>query len=118
MLGRETARRLVIDSSLPGLPPTYWWDLLERLPGIEELELYSANVTALSLARRVNKSPTVLPFLRRVLIVPSKLDLDQTLCQYKISGNHLTRRMVQLSNYSESKIAPSEVVDTEETRGM
>jgi len=117
MLGKETARRLVIDSPHPGLPTTYWWDLLERLPGIEELELYSASVTGLSLSRRIKKSPTVLPFLRRVLIVPSKL--DRTPRQYEISGNHPTRRMVRLSSHSEDNVAPSEVVDTEEEiRGM
>jgi len=118
MLGKETARRLVIDSPLPGLQTTYWWDLLERLPGIEELELYPASVTGLSLSRRIKKSPTMLPFLRRVLILPSKLD-EQTPRQYEISGNHSTRRMVRLSSHSEDKVAPSGVVDTEEEiRGM
>jgi len=54
----------------------------------------------------------VLPFLRRVLIVPSKL--DPTPRQYEISGNPPTRRMVRLSSYSEAQVAPSEVVYTEE----
>ncbi len=72
-------------------------------------------MTALGLARRVKKSPIVLPFLRKVLIVPSKL--DQTPRQYEISGNHPMRRMTQLSSYSEAKIAPSEVVDTQEEIG-
>jgi len=50
VLCKKTARRLVIDSPFPGLPTTYWWDLLEGLPGIEELELLSASVTALGVA--------------------------------------------------------------------
>ncbi len=109
MLGKETARRLVIESPFLGLPTKYWWDLLDRLPGIKELELYPVSVTALSLAQRV-MAPAVLPFLRRVQpeIMPSgQARSNMAPHQYDISGNTLTRRIVRLSSHSEVKIASS-----------
>ena len=96
--------RLVIDSPSHGLWDSYWWDLLEKLPGIEELELYPASVDALGYAWKVNKpAPAVLPELQRVRIVAP--GLDQSLAQYAIIGGIPPRRIVQLPKSTEGDIA-------------
>jgi len=101
-LGVARACRLVIDSPLPGLPMSSWWKLLKRLPGIEELELYSASVDTLGAAWKVNLAPAVLPALRRVRILDSEL---AWLRQYEIIGDPPGRKIVRLPSSTESDVA-------------
>ncbi|KAH9046747.1 hypothetical protein EDB84DRAFT_1464963 [Lactarius hengduanensis] len=111
VLGAARVRRLVIDSLSPTLPKSYWWKLLENLPGIEELELYPASVDVLGSAWKVNRAPAVLPALRRVRIMDRKLDNPS---QYAIIGDPLARRIVQLPAFTEDDVTPSpEMVSAE-----
>ncbi|KAI9432486.1 hypothetical protein H4582DRAFT_1104110 [Lactarius indigo] len=108
VLGAARVHRLVIDSPSLGMLKSYWWELLEKLPGIEELELYSTSVDALGGAwianttRRASRAPAVLPALRKVRIRAS--ELDQPSPQYAITGEIPTRRIVRLPNSTEGDI--------------
>jgi len=109
-LGAARVRRLVIGSP-PGLQKSYWWKLLEQLPGIEDLELDPASVDALGDAWKVNFAPAVLPALRRVRIVDSELDNSSL---YAIIGDRPARRIVRLPSSTEDSVAPfPEVVSAE-----
>ncbi|KAH9959197.1 hypothetical protein BC827DRAFT_1214808 [Russula dissimulans] len=50
----------------------YWWNLLGRLPCVEELELRVDAVRELKIAWRVDSAPAVLPALRSVRMVQVK----------------------------------------------
>lgn len=103
-LGMARVRKLVIDSTYPGPPMSTWWKFLERLPGIEELELYSASVDTLGAAWKVNLAPAVLPALRRVRIVdPGEVTSP---LQYTIIGDPPVRKIVRLSRSTEGVVAP------------
>jgi hypothetical protein len=103
VLGAARVHRLVIDSPSLGIQKSYWWELLEKLPGIEELELYPASVDALGDAWKVvSRAPAVLPTLRRVRIVAN---LDYASPLYEIVGGPPTRRIVRLPNSVEGNIA-------------
>ena len=64
-------RKLVLegDSTRSELPASWWWGLLEKLPAVEELELYPNAVKALYSAWDDVGAPAVLPVLRRVQFV-------------------------------------------------
>jgi hypothetical protein len=86
------------------LSESYWWKLLEKLPGIEELELYLTGVGASGGGVwKVSTAPAVLPALRRVRVVAP--ELDQLLAQYAIIGDSPARRIVRLPNSTEGDIA-------------
>ena len=77
MLGVARVRRLVVNLLCKGrkndLSVSYWWDLLEKLPGIEELELNPTGVVASGGdVWKVSTVPAVLPALRRVWIAASE----------------------------------------------
>jgi hypothetical protein len=112
-LGVARARRLVVHLTavdrweflckhIPSdLSKTYWWDLLEKLPGIEELDLYPTGVGESSgRVWEVSATPAVLPSLRRVRIVDPELELHE----YAIIGDPPARRIVRFSNTTEGDI--------------
>jgi len=114
VLGAARVRRLVIDSPSPGLPKSYWWELLQKLLGIEELELCLASVDTLGGAWSVDIATVllVLPALRRVRIVDSEPDNSSP--QYAIIGDPPARKIVRLSSSTEDDVAPfPEVVSAE-----
>ncbi|KAH8989722.1 hypothetical protein EDB92DRAFT_840120 [Lactarius akahatsu] len=108
-LGVALVRKLVINLPSPhpekfwyrknDLSESYWWDLLEELPGIDELELRSAVEREIAAAWEVSVAPAVLPALRRVRIVAPKLDLLSP--QYAIIGDFPARRTMRLLNSTE-----------------
>ena len=114
-IGAALVRKLVIDSPSPSLQKSYWWKILEGLPGVEELELYPTCVDALGgawKAKRASRAPAVLPALRRVQIVDSELNNSSP--QYSIIGDPPARRIVQLPSSTEDNVAPfPEVVSAE-----
>ncbi|KAH8989726.1 hypothetical protein EDB92DRAFT_840452 [Lactarius akahatsu] len=105
-LGVAQVRKLVIDLPSPhpekfwyrknDLSRSYWWELLEKLPGIEELELRSTVVRRVARAWEVRRAPAVLPALQRVWIVAPELDLLSP--QYAIIGDLPSRRIIRLPN--------------------
>src|SRR6266702_1060021 len=103
--------RLVIDSPSLGMSKSYWWKLLEKLHGIEELELYPDSVSALggawmeNRAKRAKRAPAVLSALRRVRIVASEIGRPSP--QYAIIGDIPARRIVRLPNSTEGDITSS-----------
>ncbi|KAH9174537.1 hypothetical protein EDB89DRAFT_549474 [Lactarius sanguifluus] len=111
-LGVAQARKLVIDLPSPhpekfwyrkkDLSLSYWWQPLEKLPGIEELELRSTVVRRIAGAWEVSKAPAVLPALRRVRIVAPELDLLSP--QYAIIGDLRPRRIIRLPNCTEDDV--------------
>ena len=101
-LGATQVHRLVIDSPHPGLRMSSWWRLLEKLPGVEELELNSASVDTVGAAWTVSLAPAVLPALRKVRIVDSSLASTQ---QYAILGEPPARKIVRLPSYAEDDVA-------------
>ena len=111
VLGAARVHRLVIDSPSLGMSKSYWWELLEKLPGIEELELYPASVGALggawmeNRAKRAKRAPAVLSALRRVRIVASEIGRPSP--QYAIIGDIPARRIVRLPNSTEGDITSS-----------
>ncbi|KAH9023104.1 hypothetical protein EDB85DRAFT_1992729 [Lactarius pseudohatsudake] len=118
VLGTARVHRLVINSPSLGMSKSYWWELLEKLPGVEELELYSTSVDALgsawmeNTAKRARKAPAVLPVLRKVRILVS--EFDQPSHQYAIIGDIPARRIVRLPNSTEGDItSSSEAVSAE-----
>lgn len=117
-LGTARARRLAIISPSLGLPRSYWWELLEKFSGIEELELCPAGVDALGDAWKANNAPAVLPALRRVRIVDSELDGPSP--QYAIFGDLPARRIVRLPNSTEGDITsfPEAVSAEKELKNM
>ncbi|KAH9051061.1 hypothetical protein EDB87DRAFT_1752156 [Lactarius vividus] len=92
--GVAQARKLVIDLPSPhpekfsytkkDLSESYWWELLEKLPGIEELELRSTVEGKIAGAWEVSVAPALLPAMRRVRIVAPRLDLPSP--EYIIIG--------------------------------
>ncbi|KAH9046744.1 hypothetical protein EDB84DRAFT_1575670 [Lactarius hengduanensis] len=121
-LGVAQVRKLVIDLPSPhpekfwyrkkDLSRSYWWELLEKLPGIEELELRSTVERRIAGAWEVSVAPAVLPALRRVRIVAPKLDLLSP--QYAIIGDFPTRRIMRLPNSTEGDVTSfPEVVSVE-----
>jgi hypothetical protein len=85
------------------LSESYWWKLLEKLPGIEELELYPTGVGASGGGVwKVSTAPAVLPVLRRVRIVAP--ELDDSWRQYAIIGDSPARRIVRLPKSTEDNI--------------
>ena len=67
---------------------SYWWELLEKLPAIEELELYPTGVgESGGGVWEVSTAPAVLPALRRVQIVAPELER----AQYAIIGDRRLR---------------------------
>ncbi|KAH8979369.1 hypothetical protein EDB86DRAFT_2985916 [Lactarius hatsudake] len=122
VLGAARVHRLVINSTSLGMSKSYWWELLEKLPGIEELELYPTSVDALgsawmeNTAKRARKAPAVLPVLRKVRILTS--EIDQPSHQYAIIGDITARRIVRLPNSTEGDITSSpEAVSAEKELG-
>ena len=109
-LGASQAHRLMIDSPHPGLPMSSWWELLGNLPGIEELELYSACVDTLSAAWKVNLAPAVLPALRKIRIEDISLASPQ---QYSMLGDPPARKIVQLPSHAEDDVAYLEPAEKE-----
>jgi len=85
------------------LSKAFWWDLLEKLPGIEELELHPTGVGASGgEVWKVSTAPAVLPALRRVWIVAP--ELYDSSPQYAIIGDPPGRRIVRLPNSTEGDI--------------
>lgn len=109
-LGVAQARRLVIDFppvdvfkyKLKDLSMSYWWELLETLPGIEELELYLTGAGFPGDVWKVSMAPAVLPALRRVRIVADGAYASPR--YYAIVGDLPTRGIVRLSNPTEADI--------------
>ncbi|KAH9055330.1 hypothetical protein EDB87DRAFT_1824702 [Lactarius vividus] len=122
VLGAARVHRLVINSPSLGMSKSYWWELLEKLPGIEDLELYSTSVDALggawkeNTAKRARKAPAVLPVLRTVRILASKL--DQPSHQYAIIGDIPARRIVRPPKSAEGDITSSPVSAEKELEDM
>jgi hypothetical protein len=52
------------------LPPSCWWGLLEKLPGVERLELHPNAVTALYVAWDDVAAPAILSALKTVKLIP------------------------------------------------
>ena len=98
-----TAIDRVNENKQNDLSVLYWWGLLEKLPRIEELELYLSGVGAPGGgAWEVSTVPAVLPALRRVRIVTP--ELDNPSLQYAIIGDPPARRIVRLPNSTLSDI--------------
>ncbi|KAH9174538.1 hypothetical protein EDB89DRAFT_1951419 [Lactarius sanguifluus] len=124
VLGAARVHRLVINSPSLGMSKSYWWELLETLPGVEELELNSTSVDALgsawmeNTAKRARKAPAVLPVLRKVRILAS--EFDQPSHQYAIIGDIPARRIVRLPNSTEGDItsSPEAISAEKELEGM
>jgi hypothetical protein len=92
---------------------SFWWSILHKLPGIEELELYPASVDILGAAWKVNFAPAVLPALRRIRIVDSQLDPQY----YAAIGDPPARRIVRLPSSTEDDVsAEKEIQDM--SRGL
>ena len=106
-LGAAQVRRFVFDSPFPGLPMLYWWNILNKLPGIEELVLYPASMHILGRAWEADLAPAVLPALRRVRVMDSE-QLGLPWPQYAIVGDPPTRRIVRLSNSPEDDVSFAE----------
>ena len=109
-LGAAWVHKLVIGSPYPSLP---WWKLLGKLPGIEELELYSHSVYTIGAAWRpgANLAPAVLPALRKVRIVES---FPASPRQYAILGDPPARKIVRLPIHAEDDVASSPDLESAE----
>jgi hypothetical protein len=84
MLGAARVRRLVIDSPSSGLSKSYWSMLFDKLPGVEELELYPASVDTW----KEIGDPAMLPALRSVRVADSGLDHHRPSTQYLWTRRH------------------------------
>ncbi|KAH9009861.1 hypothetical protein EDB83DRAFT_2531065 [Lactarius deliciosus] len=111
-LGVAQVRKLVIDLPSPhpekfwyrkkDLSRSYWWELLEKLPGIEELELRTTVDRKVARAWEERRASAVLPAVQKVRIVAPKLDLLSP--QYAIIGDLPHRRIIRLPNSTEGDV--------------
>lgn len=107
-LGMAQARRLVINFphvhvwkyKLKDLSMSYWWRLLETLPGIEELELSLTGAGVPGDVWKVSTNPAVLPALRRVRIVADGVYVSPR--YYAIVGDLPTRGLVRVPSPSKA----------------
>ena len=117
-LGVTQVRRLIIDFPHVNvwkykprdLSDAYWWEIL---PEIEELELYYTGIGQGGFWRHVwelRTAPAVLPALRRVRIGAK---LHHATHHYAIIGDLPTRKIVSLSDSTNSVVAFSEAESAE-----
>lgn len=69
MLGASTRVRNLELEGYPELPNSYWWELLQNLQAVEQLEIHLGAVRALYTAWDDVNAPAVLPALQRVRLV-------------------------------------------------
>lgn len=69
MLGASTRVRNLELEGYSELPNSFWWELLQKLQAVEQLEIHSGAVRALYTAWNDVEAPTVLPSLQGVRLV-------------------------------------------------
>ncbi|KAI9432485.1 hypothetical protein H4582DRAFT_1104051 [Lactarius indigo] len=77
MLGASRARNLTLEGHSE-LPNSFWWELLQRLQAVEQLEIHSDAANALYSAWDGIDAPVVLPALQSVRLVQTKMATTAT----------------------------------------